>query len=323
MYASRCTFLHQHRSGKRLLTPVTPAPPSASCRVCGGAEARLWCDLATFTLLDLVETVLKRRFAMIHPSLLAGSFFYEEGDDLDDDERAFNARNLDRPLADLPGGAVGDGAVLEVSDAAQNVSFKLRVRNKSDWTEEDEDAHPDRCIVEEGEVSGGRPEAKREGDAAAQMATDEGTNGKGAADRAAGGPAGGGSGGEDSGEIEILDAQEEEEEGGEEEKAGADAAAALAVVSSGERPEAVPVSSSSLVHVAESSEEAGEAPSAATPDSKRPREEAEVQGGEEGEGRDERAKRARAEEGEAQAGGCAEETAEVIVEDDDVIVIDD
>lgn len=305
MYASRCTFIHQHRSGKRLLTPVTPAPPSASCRVCGGAEARIWCSLESFTLLDLVEGVLKKRFAMIHPTILAGGFYYEEGDDLDEDERAFNAAHLDKPLADLPGAGLTDGAVLEVADAAQNVTFKLRIRNKNDWSEEDEEKHPDKCIVEEGRVHKGEDVASNEEEKAAETgpcAATPAPNASGAVDS-------------NSSEIEIIDDGDDDDDVVHLDEASAKPVAepslessAVPSVNASDSAEAPP----SVIHVAESSEDGGSlrASDLAPMDQKRAREEEEVQiATDAGEGA-ERAKRAKGE-------------SEVVADDDDVIVIDD
>eukprot|EP00873_Tetraselmis_striata_P001076 jgi/Tetstr1/421340/TSEL_012310.t1 len=61
---------------------------------------------------------------------------YEEGDDLDEDERAFNDSLLPKMLVDLPGGGIRADTVVEVDDFAQRFEVKIIVQHKEDWDEE-------------------------------------------------------------------------------------------------------------------------------------------------------------------------------------------
>jgi ubiquitin-like 1-activating enzyme E1 B len=60
------------------------------------------------------------------PYLLSGTFSYEEGEDLDEDELEFAAANLPKTLANLPGGGLGHGVVLSVMDNSQG-GFNVEV----------------------------------------------------------------------------------------------------------------------------------------------------------------------------------------------------
>lgn len=68
---------------------------------------------------------------MNEPTIMAGGFLYEEGEGLEDDEAAANAALLPRPLADLPGGGLGPGALAVVRDQSQDVSLQLVIEHQA------------------------------------------------------------------------------------------------------------------------------------------------------------------------------------------------
>ena len=76
--------------------------------------------------------VLKKRLALNEPTVMtAGGFLYEEGEGLEADEAADNAALLPRPLADLPGGGLGHGALASVRDQSQEVSLQLVIEHQA------------------------------------------------------------------------------------------------------------------------------------------------------------------------------------------------
>lgn len=56
----------------------------------------------------------------------------------------FNEANLLKRLKDLPGGGLGAGSALEVSDQAQQLSFRLVLEHEASW---DEDVTPERWEI--------------------------------------------------------------------------------------------------------------------------------------------------------------------------------
>ena len=79
----------------------------------------------------LLAQVLKKRLSMNDPSIMAGNFAYEEGDDLEPEEVAANARLLPITLESLPGGGLKHGTVVTVSDQAQDFSCQLVLTHKA------------------------------------------------------------------------------------------------------------------------------------------------------------------------------------------------
>ena len=74
---------------------------------------------------------VKKRLAMNEPTIMAGGFLYEEGEGLEDDEASANAALLPRPLAGLPGGGLGHGALAIVRDQSQDVSLQLVIEHQA------------------------------------------------------------------------------------------------------------------------------------------------------------------------------------------------
>jgi len=76
--------------------------------------------------------VLKKRLALNEPTVMtAGGFLYEEGEGLEADEAAANAALLPRPLAALPGGGLGHGALASVRDQSQEVALQLVIEHQA------------------------------------------------------------------------------------------------------------------------------------------------------------------------------------------------
>jgi Ubiquitin/SUMO-activating enzyme ubiquitin-like domain len=84
--------------------------------------------------------VLKKRLALVSPTVVADAFMYEEGADLDADETAENAAHRPVPLAALPGGGIRHGSLVAISDQAQAFEAQLVVSHRV--------SH--KCLVEEG-----------------------------------------------------------------------------------------------------------------------------------------------------------------------------
>eukprot|EP00887_Chlorella_sp_A99_P005739 scaffold1.g5739.t1 len=158
--AAALTFVNQNVSMKKLIVPTAAPEPNPGCVVCGTAQAHLRLHTGTTTLAQLVDKasvgdgVLKGRLALKAPRLESGTFVYEEGEDLEQDEVAMYARLLPRPLAELPGGGVRHGAALAVGDQEQHFSLTLMVSHAEDL---DEAQHPDGF-----ELAGTLPEAQPE-----------------------------------------------------------------------------------------------------------------------------------------------------------------
>jgi ubiquitin-like 1-activating enzyme E1 B len=198
--ACKSTFLRQDLSSRRLLTPVACEPPSAGCSVCGTARLTLRLDTAATTLAELLARVLRGRLAMLEPCLRAGSFSYEEGEDLDASEVALNARWLHVALDALPGGGIRHETLVEVQDQSQALTLALLVVHQAEW---DEEEHPEKFTL-----SGAVPLAKAEPPAAV-VAGGNGGDGTAAAAPVPAPRQVEMREGED-GEVELIDSDEEE-----------------------------------------------------------------------------------------------------------------
>ncbi|KAL4446285.1 hypothetical protein ABPG77_003092 [Micractinium sp. CCAP 211/92] len=161
--ACHTSFLHQQVSGsKRLISRMAAPEPSPACMVCGTATAQLALDTGSWTLQQLVDKVLKRRLALIAPSITCGNFTYEEGEGLEEDEVEFYRGMLPRPLSQLPSGGLANGSILEVGDQEQHFKAQLIISHREDW---DEEQHPEGF-----ELSGSLPAAQAAPPAAAAAA---------------------------------------------------------------------------------------------------------------------------------------------------------
>jgi ubiquitin-like 1-activating enzyme E1 B len=122
------TYCLEHPSRKMLLMPVETFEPNKSCYVC--SEVFCTCDLANYyriyqfldanmnqnsmqqtplvlevntkttKLREVIDKVIKSKLGMNLPSVMIGStLVFEDGDDLEEDEAANYALNLEKVLA--------------------------------------------------------------------------------------------------------------------------------------------------------------------------------------------------------------------------------
>ena len=123
------------RRGSRLLMPEAVEAPNPGCFVCCRQRMHVSLDLTTWTVGALVERILIPRFAMQQPVLMAGNGFYFEHatDDLEDDELAHNAMLRGKTLANIPGGGLKDGDVVELLDGANSLKFEIQLVHCTTW----------------------------------------------------------------------------------------------------------------------------------------------------------------------------------------------
>ena len=67
---------------------------------------------------------------MNEPTVTAGNFMYEEGAGLEPDEVEAYSRLLPQVLQDLPGGGLGPGCIVDISDQAQAFSAQIIVSHQ-------------------------------------------------------------------------------------------------------------------------------------------------------------------------------------------------
>ena len=173
----RYTFVKKRATNNRLLEPVEPDPPNASCAVCGQARLELVCDTESFTLGRLLHDVLKKKLGMHAPEIEApDTTLYLQPEGLEEDEKAQYEKNLLAVLTALPAGGVRNGTELDISDFLQKFDFKLLVthRPKREWDEEED---PDLFILRGDQSAIGEAEAgdgaEAGGDAAAAGDADD------------------------------------------------------------------------------------------------------------------------------------------------------
>ena len=130
--------------GGRLLVAGAPPCAAANCAVCGSARLELGCDPSSLTLAELINDVLKGRLALIAPTLISGSFYWEDPNpsngecDLDEDEIEQYSKSLPTALAALPGGGLSAGSVVAVKDQAQAIDLQLLIVEKEKKEEKEE-----------------------------------------------------------------------------------------------------------------------------------------------------------------------------------------
>eukprot|EP00879_Flechtneria_rotunda_P009733 GHRR01010182.1.p1 GENE.GHRR01010182.1~~GHRR01010182.1.p1 ORF type:complete len:405 (+),score=133.43 GHRR01010182.1:2062-3276(+) len=139
-----------------------PSPPKPECMVCGKAQLHVTVNTETTTLGQLIDKVLKKRLAINIPSLnTLGGFWYEEGEDLEEDEAEASRILLPKTLASLPGGGLKHGTIVAVSDQSQAITVDLIITHQDVL---DPEKHPDGFILE-----GSGPDAKQEQQAPEQQ----------------------------------------------------------------------------------------------------------------------------------------------------------
>ena len=164
--ASVCKYTYCLRDTTRrglLLQPTRLEEPQATCYVCRKGKVAVALDTTTTTLRTFVDVVLKRKLGFVDPSVdKDGSGLFES-----EDERL--AANLDKCLADLPAGGLGDNAIAEVADfASTGLELDVTIKHKPE-ADFDEKANPEKVLV----LTGADATADPLREAAAQLAADK------------------------------------------------------------------------------------------------------------------------------------------------------
>ncbi|KAH8076188.1 SUMO activating enzyme [Aureococcus anophagefferens] len=163
---SVCKYTYCLRDTTRrglLLQPTRLEEPQATCYVCRKGKVAVALDTTTTTLRTFVDVVLKRKLGFVDPSVdKDGSGLFES-----EDERL--AANLDKVLADLPAGGLGDNAIAEVADfASTGLELDVTIKHKPE-ADFDEKANPEKVLV----LTGADATANPLREAAAQLAADK------------------------------------------------------------------------------------------------------------------------------------------------------
>ncbi|KAG8368203.1 hypothetical protein BUALT_Bualt15G0020800 [Buddleja alternifolia] len=140
----RMTYCLEHPTRKMLLMPVEPFEPNKSCYVCSETPLTLEINTNRSKLRDLVDKIVKSKLGMSLPLIMHGSdLLYEVGDDLDKDEVANYAANLEKVLSGLPPPVMG-GTILTVEDLQQELKCSINIKHREEFDEEKE---PDGMIL--------------------------------------------------------------------------------------------------------------------------------------------------------------------------------
>ncbi|KAL3843428.1 hypothetical protein ACJIZ3_000831 [Penstemon smallii] len=140
----RMTYCLEHPSKKMLLMPVEPFEPNKSCYVCSETPLTLEINTHHSKLRDLVEKIVKAKLGMNLPLIMHGSvLLYEVGDDLEENEVANYAANLEKVLSELPSPITG-GTILTVEDLQQELKCSINIKHREQFDEEKE---PDGMIL--------------------------------------------------------------------------------------------------------------------------------------------------------------------------------
>ncbi|XP_073270849.1 SUMO-activating enzyme subunit 2-like isoform X2 [Primulina huaijiensis] len=140
----RMTYCLEHPSRKMLLMPVEPFEPNKSCYVCSKTPLTLVVNTHRSKLRDIVNKIVKAKLGMDLPLIMHGSLLlYEVGEDLEEDEVANYAANLEKVLAKLPSPVTG-GTMLTVEDLQQELKCSINVEHREEFDEEKE---PDEMIL--------------------------------------------------------------------------------------------------------------------------------------------------------------------------------
>lgn len=149
-----------------IITPTAPPPAKSSCFVCGRGQLRLTIDTEVTTLQMLLDAVVRKRMGFNAPTI-GHQMWYEPEEDVEEDQLPVIAKNLTLSLAQLGGGGIKDGSVVNITDDSQgSASVDVVVTHQSEW---DEEKHPQRFILE-GQMPAENGAANKGG---ANEATDE------------------------------------------------------------------------------------------------------------------------------------------------------
>ncbi|KAH6780080.1 SUMO-activating enzyme 2 [Perilla frutescens var. hirtella] len=140
----RMTYCLEHPSKKMLLMPVEPFEPNKSCYVCSETPLTLEINTHCSKLRDVVDKIVKAKLGMNSPLIMQdSSLLYEVGDDLDEDEVAIYAANLEKVLSELPSPVRG-GTILTVEDLQQELKCSINIKHREDFDDEKE---PDGMVL--------------------------------------------------------------------------------------------------------------------------------------------------------------------------------
>lgn len=132
----RFTWVQRHPTRKgQYLQPTRLEAPNPKCLACSGSHVSVHIDVRSTTLRRLCDAVLRAKLGIVEPNVMMGdNVLYEEGEDADE----ALAANLDRTLADLPGGGCSaeHGGSMMVDDFMQDFSVKLNIFHRDHWDEE-------------------------------------------------------------------------------------------------------------------------------------------------------------------------------------------
>ncbi|GJN32922.1 hypothetical protein PR202_gb21465 [Eleusine coracana subsp. coracana] len=127
-----------------LLMPVEPFEPNKSCYVCSETPLILEVNTKTTKLREVIDKVIKSKLGMNLPSVMIGStLVFEDGDDLEEDEAANYAINLEKVLAELPAPVV-NGTKLTVDDFLQELKCSIDIKHRDEFDNEKE---PDGMVL--------------------------------------------------------------------------------------------------------------------------------------------------------------------------------
>ncbi|KNA08593.1 hypothetical protein SOVF_161210 [Spinacia oleracea] len=140
----RMTFCNEHPKRKMLLMPVEPFEPNKTCFVCSKTPLTLEVNAPHTKFRDFIEKVVRAKLGMNLPTVMKGHFLlYEDGNDLDEDERQKYEANLEKVLSKLPSPVIG-GTSIVVEDLNQTLSCEINIKQREEFDEEKE---PDGMVL--------------------------------------------------------------------------------------------------------------------------------------------------------------------------------
>ena len=119
------TYLLKRPSGKRMLLPVPWDKPNPNCFVCATNCITLEANTSTLTLKEVVDGVLRQQLNMVEPVvLLDNDILYEDGADLEEDEKVHNAKQAAKALKEL---RMVHNCIVHVEDELQGLTVDITI----------------------------------------------------------------------------------------------------------------------------------------------------------------------------------------------------
>jgi len=128
------TWVARQPLGGKLLLATRLVPPSSACYVCGKRGVTLFIDTTTTSLRAFIDKVLVGALAFNVPNIDNNdgfNFLEEREDGEDDDEYAQKLAFLPVPMADLVGGGLRDGMVVDVTDFGQDLAVSIAITHRA------------------------------------------------------------------------------------------------------------------------------------------------------------------------------------------------